>query len=221
MASLVSLGSGCIVALFQPGADAVLRGALWLFAATPIGGVIGLMVLARSPLGHAQHEPLAQPLEFDHRHHNSDDGIDCRYCHEGAWVAPKAGVPPLERCMGCHAQVWNDSPKLKPLRDAYFSGRPLVWSRVHRIADFAFFNHSAHVNKGVGCSTCHGRIDQMAVVEQAEPLTMGWCLDCHNHPAGKLRPADRITDMTWTQGATPAHAAPDVDPRTDCVTCHR
>jgi hypothetical protein len=204
--------------LFQPGADSVLRAVVWAAAATPVGTVLGLMVLARSPLGHASHEPIAQPLEFDHRHHNSDDGIDCRYCHEGAWLGPYAGVPPLERCMGCHSQVWNDSPQLKPLRDAYASNKPIAWSRVHRIADFAFFNHSVHVAAGVGCSTCHGRIDHMAVVEQVAPVNMGWCIDCHRDARGKIRPSDRITDMSWVPEAS---SAPARAPRTECVTCHR
>jgi hypothetical protein len=205
--------------LFQPGADSVLKAVLWAAAATPVGGVVGLLVLARSPLGHAAHEPIAQPLEFDHRHHAGDDGIDCRYCHEGAWLGPHAGVPPLERCMGCHAQVWNDSPQLQPLRDAYFSGKPIVWSRVHRVADFAFFNHSVHVAAGVGCSTCHGHVERMPLVEQVAPLNMGWCVDCHRDPRGKVRPADRITDMSWAPEAGDAPAA--VAPRVECVTCHR
>jgi hypothetical protein len=205
--------------LFQPGADAVLRACAWLAAAAPVGGVIALMVVARTPLAHAQREPIAQPLEFDHRHHAGDDGIDCRYCHEGAWVGPHAGVPPLERCMGCHAQIWNESPQLELLRDAWFTQKPIVWARVHRLADFAFFDHSAHVRHGVGCSTCHGRVDQMAVVEQVSELTMGWCLDCHRDPSGRIRPLDRITDMGWA-GAPHEHA-PSVSPRTECITCHR
>ncbi|MFT3837866.1 MAG: cytochrome c3 family protein [Myxococcaceae bacterium] len=178
------------------------------------------MLIARTPLGRAQHEPVQQPLEFDHRHHAGDDGIDCRYCHEGAWSGPVAGVPPIERCMGCHAQVWNDSPQLEALRDAWASKKPLVWNRVHRLADFAFFDHSAHVNHGIGCSTCHGRVDQMAEVEQVAPINMGWCLDCHRDPSGKVRPLDRVTEMGWSphegEGALPA-----VAPRTECATCHR
>jgi hypothetical protein len=207
--------------LFQPGADAVFRAVLWVGAATPVGSVLGLMLIARTPLGHGSREPMAQPLQFDHRHHASDEGIDCRYCHEGAWVGPHAGVPPLERCMGCHSQVWNDSPQLAPLRDAWFEHRPIVWARVHRIADFAFFNHQAHISHGVGCSTCHGRVDHMAVVEQAQPLTMGWCLGCHRGPSRFIRPLDRITDMSWQPSALEPPSPPAVSPQTDCVTCHR
>jgi hypothetical protein len=183
--------------LFGPLADTALRAATALVAVAPLGGIAGLIYLARSPLGTGAHEPIHQPLQFDHRHHVSDDGIGCRYCHEGAWVGAHAGVPPMSRCMGCHAQVWNDSPQLSQLREGFFQGEPIRWNRVHRLPDFVFFNHAVHVRNGVACERCHGTVENMAEVEQVAPLTMGFCVDCHRESRGA------------------------VTPRTECTTCHR
>ncbi|MBF5046516.1 cytochrome c3 family protein [Aggregicoccus sp. 17bor-14] len=185
------------------------------------------MVLARSPLGVGSHEPVHQPVQFDHRHHAGDEGLDCRYCHDAVERSASAGLPPTSRCMGCHSQVWNESPLLEPVRASYFSGQSIPWNRVHRLPDFVFFNHSIHVNKGVGCVTCHGRVDSMPLVSQQAPLTMGWCLDCHRNPTPHLRPREAITSMTWRAPGDPAETgravqqALHVEPRTNCTTCHR
>ncbi|ATB48613.1 cytochrome c3 family protein [Corallococcus macrosporus] len=213
--------------LFPPGTDHVLRGVLGLTAALPVLGMAALLLLARSPLGTAAFEPVPQPVQFDHRHHVGDDGIGCRYCHEGAWEGPYAGVPPTSRCMGCHAQLWNESALLAPVRQSYFEDRPIPWNRVHRLPDFVFFNHAIHVHKGVGCVSCHGRVDQMPLVEQVAPLTMGWCLACHRDPAPHLRPVAHVADMTWRppgdarQAGLQVQRALNVHPRVECNTCHR
>jgi hypothetical protein len=156
-----------------------------------------------------------------------DDGIDCRYCHDGVERSPYAGVPSTEVCMGCHNQVWPKSVMLEPVRRSYFSGEPLEWNRVHRVPDFVYFNHSVHIKVGVGCVTCHGRVDQMALDFQVAPLTMGWCLGCHRDPASRLRPPDQVTSMTWKP--TPAwraqakKVAAGLDRKllTSCTACHR
>jgi hypothetical protein len=188
------------------------------------------MAYVRSPYVTNQQQPVEQPIEFDHRHHSGDEQIDCRYCHWTVEKSPSAGIPSTTVCMSCHAQVWNKSPYLVEVRKAFFSDQPIPWVRVHNLPDFVYFNHSIHVNKGVGCATCHGRIDQMGAVEQHAPLTMSWCLDCHRNPEPNLRPAEFITSMTWSPPADKAEAAAlgkklaeeyDVHSRTSCSTCHR
>lgn len=181
----------------------------------------------RTPYATGQRDVLEQPVVFDHRHHVADDRIDCRYCHTTVETAASAGIPSADRCMGCHGQIWSDSDLLEPVRESYFTGRPIAWRRVHRLPDFVFFDHSVHVANGVGCETCHGRVDRMARIYQVAPLTMGWCLDCHRDPERHLRPLDAVTAMGWrppVPGEPPGPAlaaAYDVHPRTDCTTCHR
>ena len=167
-------------------------------------------------------------IAFDHRHHVVDDGIDCRYCHTSVERAASAGIPSTALCMNCHAQIWNKSPKLELVRASYFTGQPIPWVRVHRLPDFVYFNHSIHVSKGIGCETCHGRVDEMPAVEQHAPLTMGWCLECHRNPAPNLRPREEVFNMDWKPSpGTPTGdqllAAYNIHPATlsDCSVCHR
>ncbi|MGB0680051.1 MAG: cytochrome c3 family protein, partial [Polyangiales bacterium] len=136
-----------------------------------------------------------QPVPYSHRLHAGELGIDCRYCHSGVERSAKAGVPPTQTCMGCHAVVKKDSARLAPVRASWQSGRPVPWVRIHKVADHAYFNHSVHVKAGVGCVSCHGRIDKMEVVRQDQPLSMGWCLECHRNPGPHLRPPDEVTNM--------------------------
>ncbi len=212
-------------ALFPRWTNTFSRLSLAFVLALPVAVIAFLMIYVRSPLGTGQWQPVAQPVQFDHRHHVTDDGIDCRYCHSTVERSPHAGVPSTAVCMGCHSQIWNRSPLLEVVRDAYFSGTPILWNRVHRLPEFTYFNHAIHVNKGVGCVTCHGRVDQMPEVMQAAPLTMSWCLECHRAPERYLRPLELVTSMTWQPpsedvGAAVA-AALDVRTRTECNTCHR
>jgi hypothetical protein len=214
-------------ALFPPWTNTLSR---VLLACIPLGaaaffGFLG--VLFGSPLYTGQNDPIDQPVQFDHRHHVADDGIDCRYCHQTVETAPSAGIPAVSVCMNCHAQVWNKSPLLDLVREAYFADRPIPWVRVHRLQHFVYFNHSIHVNKGVGCVSCHGRVDQMPQVMQVAPLTMAWCLDCHRHPEPNLRPREAITNLAWQPPREHAELGQelaeryDVKTRTSCTTCHR
>ncbi|HVY48502.1 MAG TPA: cytochrome c3 family protein [Minicystis sp.] len=212
--------------VFPPWSNGVFRGALGVAAFGVVAVVLAPMVWVRSPARRNEFLPVDQPVEFDHRHHVADEGIDCRYCHNTPDRAPTAGMPSTDKCMGCHAQIWNQSIMTDPIRRSYFSGQPIPWNRVYQLPDFVFFNHEAHVTHGVGCSTCHGRVDRMPRVYQVVSLTMGWCLDCHRDPAKHLRPLDEITDMRWLPEEHPAEAeatarALHVRSLTNCTTCHR
>ncbi len=166
-----------------------------------------------------------QPVPFSHKLHAGELGLDCRYCHNTVEHAAHAAIPPADTCMNCHRVVKADSDKLKPIREAAAGGKPVEWVRVHMLPDYAFFDHSVHLAAGVGCVSCHGRIDQMDTVTQDQPLSMSWCLDCHRNPTPNLRPPDRVTDMTWDKtGYNPATdpkrtRAPDAPEH--CSGCHR
>ena len=196
-------------ALFPPWTNTALRLAL---GAAVLGGAatpVGLMAYVRSPWNTGQSQAVDQPVEFDHRHHVSDDGIDCLYCHSAAETSRAAGVPATEVCMGCHAQIWGNSPQLENVRRSYFSGEPLPWSRVHDLGDFAYFDHAVHVRRGLGCVACHGRVDQMPRVAKVAPLSMQWCLDCHRRYERALpkHGVDAAEALGLDQGAAPRPAA--------------
>ena len=192
-----------------------------------VGAISALMIFARVPAGTRELDEVVQPVQFDHRHHVVDDAIDCRYCHQGVEKGASAGIPSTALCMNCHAQVWSKSPRLEPVRQSYFTGKPISWVRVHQVPDFVYFDHSIHVAKGVGCETCHGRVDQMAGIHQVAPLTMGWCLDCHRNPGPNRRPVSEVTNMRWTPPrdaqvrATLLERERPVNPPTECSGCHR
>jgi hypothetical protein len=214
-------------ALFKPSSNTAFRVALFTLALLFGGGLIaGPMIYVRTPFFTQQQDPVDQPVQFDHRHHVGDEGIDCRYCHFTVEKGPFAGIPPTSLCLNCHSQIWNKSPKLAPVRESFFADRPIVWNKVNKLPHFVYFNHSIHVAKGVGCVTCHGRIDQMAAVEKFAPLTMGWCLDCHRNPAPNRRPVSEVTNMKWTPPRDVRLLAAQlggrpVNPPTDCSGCHR
>jgi hypothetical protein len=216
-----------LLPLFPKWTNNLARLSLALLALIPAVALGFSWVWVRSPLRTGQNQPIAQPVQFDHRHHVVDVGIDCRYCHQTVETSSSAGVPPAELCMNCHSQIWNKSPKLEPVRQAFFSGQPIPWHRVNKLPDFVYFNHSIHLAKGVGCVTCHGRIDEMAEVAQGEPLTMEFCLNCHRNPEPQLRPKEYLTDMAWKPVEDPtvlgARLAEEnhVHSRTSCTTCHR
>ena len=185
------------------------------------------MVYVRTPWAREQNVVRDQPVEFDHRHHNRDDGIDCRYCHNTVDRAASAGIPSTDKCMGCHGQIWNQSPMLEVVRRSFFSGQPIPWNRVTRLPGFVYFNHSIHVSKGFGCATCHGRVDEMAAVYQVRSLTMGFCLDCHREPEKYIRPPNEVTNMGYSAGDEQLERgrqlveALNVQRLTNCTTCHR
>ncbi len=162
-----------------------------------------------------------QPVPYSHRLHVGQLGMDCRYCHTNVESAAKAMIPPTQTCMGCHAMVKTDSARLKPVRESWEKNTAVEWVQIHKLPDHAFFNHSVHVSVGVGCATCHGRIDRMEVVRSEAPINMGWCLDCHRNPTPNLRPKDQVTNMEWTPAAAANWTAPQVNPPTHCSGCHR
>jgi hypothetical protein len=141
--------------------------------------------------------PIDQPIPFSHKHHVSDDGIDCRYCHSSVEKSPSAGMPATQICMTCHSQIWTDSPNLARLRESFQSGEPIEWARVHDLPDFVYFNHSIHVKKGISCVSCHGRVDEMPITWKAKSLSMAWCLDCHRNPERQIRPREHVYEMDW------------------------
>jgi hypothetical protein len=214
-------------ALFPPWTNTAYRVVLTLLAVTIVGLPTALCIYVRTPYITDQRYPIVQPVEFDHRHHVQDDGIDCRYCHASVDRSPWAGMPPTATCMGCHGQIWNQAAHLEPVRRAFFTDAAIPWRRVHQLPDFVYFDHSVHVTHGVGCQTCHGRVDRMGKVFQVQPLTMGWCLGCHRNPEPHLRPLDQITSMTWTPPGDPAALADRLARQygirhlTSCTTCHR
>jgi hypothetical protein len=209
--------------LFSERSDAWLRVALLTLCAAGGGAIAGPLIYVRSPYHTGQGIEVEQPVQFDQRHHVRDDGIDCRYCHDSVERSPYAGVPPTETCTGCHSQIWSGGQLLKPVRESWFTGAPIRWSRVNRLPDYVYFDHSVHVTRGIGCVSCHGRVDRMALVRQEAPLSMGWCLDCHRAPERHLRPRDQITSMTWQPGDNGARLAAEYGTRrlTHCTACHR
>jgi hypothetical protein len=186
--------------------------------------------LQRSPYATAVGVPREQPVPFSHKHHVAGLGIDCRYCHTSVEVSSFAGMPPTATCMNCHRQIWSQSPTLEPVRESFRTGRPLRWTRVHDLADFVYFDHSIHVNKGVGCASCHGRVDEMPLMWREATLQMDWCLDCHRHPERHLRPREHVFDMRWQPDEDQAslgrrlaeeYRIMNAAQLTSCDTCHR
>src|SRR4051812_4958343 len=165
-----------------------------------VGGLILLaIVIARSSYVTRQQVFIEQPLQFSHMHHVNDDGIDCRYCHTSVETSSFAGIPPTKTCMNCHSQIWTNAPMLEPVRASYRDKKPLQWTRVHDLPDFVYFSHEIHVNKGVGCKSCHGPVDEMPLMYQNASLQMEWCLACHRDTANVLRPRDQITSMKYKE----------------------
>ena len=171
-----------------------------------------------------------QPVPFSHKHHVGDAGIDCRYCHTSVETSAVAGLPPTKTCMNCHSQLFAQSPILEPVRESFRSGKPLRWTKVHDLPDFVYFNHSIHVNKGVGCTTCHGQVDQMPLMWQQASLQMEWCLQCHRAPEQFIRPRNRVFSVDWQppndqveQGKRLAreYKLQSTAVLTSCSTCHR
>jgi menaquinone reductase, multiheme cytochrome c subunit len=188
---------------------------------------VALVAYATAPATTSTGYQPKQPVPYSHALHAGQLGLDCRYCHIGVERGAFAVVPPTEVCMNCHTRVRAASDKLAPVRQSYATGMPVEWVRVHDLPDFVYFNHSAHVTRGIGCVSCHGRVDKMAEVYQYAPLSMGWCLDCHRSPEKYLRPREFVTKMDWTPDGdqlTLGRRLKDeygINPSTDCYTCHR
>lgn len=162
------------------------------------GGVLLILLQAnRTPYVTQAFVPREQPVQFSHKHHVGDDGIDCRYCHTSVESTATAGMPATKTCMNCHSQLFSNSQYLEIVRESWRSGQPIKWTKVHDLPDFVYFNHSIHVNKGVGCSSCHGRVDLMPLMWNVNTLQMEWCLECHRNPEKFIRPKSKITEMEW------------------------
>jgi hypothetical protein len=184
-----------------------------------------------------------QPVPFSHQHHVAGLGIDCRYCHTSVETSSFAGIPPTKTCMNCHSQIWSGAPMLEPVRESSRSGTSLVWNRVNDLPDFVYFNHSIHINKGVGCDTCHGPVDRMPLMFNYASLQMEWCLDCHRAPEKYMRPREQVFNMRYEQPSSDKPVTVEGKPYTDqlalgtelvheynlrsvaditsCSTCHR
>ena len=215
--------------LFERRANSIAKASLIGVPLLVLGTAAALFAYARSDFWTEVDNPLPQPVPFSHQHHVGGLGIDCRYCHTGVEQSSFAGVPPTETCMTCHSQVWKDAPVLQPVRDSWATGRPIKWTRVHDLPDYVYFDHSIHVNKGVGCASCHGQVNEMPITWKTQALYMRWCLDCHRAPQKYLRPPSEVVDMKYK--APPNQLAfgrqlllkNNVHPAglTDCYTCHR
>jgi hypothetical protein len=193
-----------------------------------VGGVYSFYLLNRSPYWTNVGVTLDQPVPFSHQHHAGELGIDCRFCHRSVTTSANAGMPDTQTCMTCHSQIWKDAPMLAPIRQSYEQKKPIEWNRVNETPGFVYFNHSIHLNKGVGCSSCHGRVDEMPVTWKATDMTMGWCLSCHRHPENALRPLNLVEKMDWTTATNPhvgdalaKERSIQKDHLTDCSACHR
>ncbi|GJE10294.1 hypothetical protein FOHLNKBM_1327 [Methylobacterium longum] len=216
--------------LFTPGADALYRLALM----TGVACLVGLPVLAagivRSNYVTGVGIAPAQPLPFSHKHHSGELGIQCRYCHTTVDREATAGIPPTHTCMTCHSQIWTGSEMLKPVRDSYAQDKPLEWVRLNKLPQYVYYNHSVHVTKGIGCSTCHGDVTSMQMTYRANAFEMQFCLDCHRAPEKYVRTPDQVWNMTWKPPADQATLGPKLvaqyhirggERLTECGICHR
>lgn len=212
---------------FSRSANTFARLSILAMVASVVVVLSASYLIVRSPYEMMQNVPREQPVPFSHAHHVGGLGIDCRYCHTTVETSSFANIPPTKICMNCHSQMWASSQTLEPVRESYRSGKSIAWTRVHDLPDYVYFNHSIHIAKGVGCASCHGRIDKMNLVWQAQPLTMEWCLDCHRHPERYVRPREQVLSMEYTpppdQLALGAKLMREYHIKSliTCETCHR
>ena len=216
--------------IFNRSANAIARFSLVGGAlAAGLAAWVGLLLL-RSDFVTGANANVTQPVQFSHAHHVGGLGLDCRYCHTTVDSARFANIPPTKTCMNCHTQIWAQSPELEPVRESWRTDASIPWVKVYDLPDYVYFNHSIHVAKGVGCETCHGRVDRMPLISQHPTLQMSWCLDCHRDPQKNLRPRDQV----FTMGYVPAGDQEEIGKKlaaeyrirstvelTDCWTCHR
>jgi hypothetical protein len=199
--------------------------AVTVLGVTAVAGVTYYFTPKYSRVGYAP----TQPVAYNHYLHAEQLGIDCRYCHTYVDESGHANVPDAGTCMNCHSQVKKDSPLLEPIRNSYETGEPVEWVRIHKVPDYVYFNHAVHVNRGISCVECHGKINEMEVVYHAEPMSMGWCLECHRNPEDSIRPLDEVYNLNWTPENAAAHAEWaeeavknwNVNPPQSCSGCHR
>ena len=195
-------------------------------------GVIAVLVATLAAINRSSYVTdvgvaRSQPVQFSHKHHVSDDGIDCRYCHTSVEESSFAGIPSTKICMNCHTQIWAESPILEPVRESFRTGKSLEWTRVHNLPGFVYFDHSIHVHKGVGCTTCHGRVDQMPLMWRENTLYMEWCLECHRNPERFVRQREQVFNMDWQPPSDQIALGQKlvqqykIESLTSCSVCHR
>ena len=210
--------------LFRPSSNTIAK--VSIVAAVLLVGstVTAAYIMDRGPWITGVRQAPEQPIMFSHKHHVKDDGIDCRYCHTGVETSHYAGLPPTETCMSCHSQIWNNVHITQPIRDSWASGKSIPWTR---LPDYVYFNHSIHVNKGVGCSTCHGQVNEMPLMYKVNTLYMNWCLECHRNPGKYLRPRAEVFNIDYKYPSNQNQLGSQlvkeyhVKSLVDCVTCHR
>ena len=188
--------------VFDRSSNALARMGLVLTGLIVIALGVALNYLQRSPWVTRQGQRADQPVPFSHKHHVEGLGLQCQYCHTSVEKSSYAGIPPTKTCMNCHSQIWTNAQLLEPVRNSWATGESIQWIRVHDLPDFVYFNHEIHVNKGIGCSSCHGRVDQMPLMYEENSLQMEWCLNCHRNPAKNLRPTNEIYNMAWAGPST-------------------
>ncbi len=184
--------------IFDRSSNYLARMSLVLSAVIVIALGVTLNELQRSPWVTRQGQRADQPVPFSHKHHVQGLGLQCQYCHTSVEKSSYAGVPPTKTCINCHAQIWTNANLLQPVRNSWATQESIRWTRVHDLPDYVYFNHQIHVNKGLGCANCHGRVDEMPIMYQQNTLQMEWCLNCHRNPAKNLRPVAELYNMAWT-----------------------
>ena len=223
--------------LFHPASNVIARVTIFGVLALITGTGLLAWEIEKSPYITKQGEPRPQPVAFSHEHHVRGLGVDCRYCHTSVEDSAFAGMPATKVCMSCHSQIWTNAPALEPVRASWRENKPIVWTRVHNLPGFVFFNHAIHVNKGVGCVTCHGEVDRMPLMWKEASLQMRWCLECHRDPVKSLRPREEVFNLHYqpsedaTRSGLPQQQLGKalveeyhVRPRAsleNCSTCHR
>lgn len=185
--------------VFHRSTNTIARASILATLLVVAGVLWTALEMTRSPYTTYAGVAKAQPVPFSHQHHVSGLGIDCRYCHTSVETSGFAGIPPTKTCMNCHSQIWTNAPMLEPVRESYKTGKSLVWTRLNDLPDFVYFDHSIHINKGVGCQSCHGPVEKMPLMYAQASLQMEWCLNCHRAPEKFLRPRDKVFDMTYEQ----------------------
>ena len=213
--------------IFHPSTNTISRLTIFGGAIILVGLVTALAAINRSSYVTEVGVARSQPVQFSHKHHVSDDGIDCRYCHTSVEQSSFAGIPSTKICMSCHTQVWAESPILEPVRESFRTGKSIEWTRVHNLPGFVYFDHSIHVHKGVGCVTCHGRVDEMPLMWREHSLYMEWCLECHRNPERFVRPREHVFSMDWQSPSDQIALGQKlvrqykIERLTSCSVCHR
>jgi hypothetical protein len=229
--------------IFHRSANVISRASIYAGIFTLAAVLWACIQLQRSPYVTYAGIARPQPAPFSHQHHVAALGIDCRYCHTSVETSNFAGIPPTKTCMNCHSQIWTSAPMLEPVRESFRSGKSLVWNRVNDLPDFVYFDHSIHINKGVGCNTCHGPVDRMPLMFNYASLQMEWCIECHRAPEKNLRPREQVFNMRYQQPTQDLPVVDDGKPYADqlslgkhlvekyhlrsvmditsCSTCHR